>query len=81
MNLLTPKQRFLTTPNAGEHLKWSRSEASKAALESALAEMAVTLKGENLAKLEGASHFATVLLNLAEPEPERKPIPSNSLKY
>lgn len=81
MNLVNPKERFLTTPYAGDHLKWSRSEGSKAAIEAALAEMASELKGDNLKKLEGASHFATVLLNLSEPVQKRKPPESQTLKY
>lgn len=81
MNQLSPKQRFLTSPHAAEHQKWSRSEISKAAIEAALAIMASELKGESLSKLEGASHFANVLLNLSEPDEKRRPVGSATLKY
>jgi 2-oxo-4-hydroxy-4-carboxy--5-ureidoimidazoline (OHCU) decarboxylase len=64
----SPKDRFLSSPYAAEHLAWSRSEASRAAIEAALSHIATTRKGANLMLLEGAADLATELLNIAEPQ-------------
>lgn len=81
MNQLTPQQRFLTSAHAATHMNWARSEAGKAAIESALAEMTLAVKDADLVQLAGARTFAKLLLNLAEPKEKRKPIESATLKY
>lgn len=81
MNQLTPKQRFLASGHAAKHLDWSRSEHGKAAIEATIAAMAAFYKGPDLIKLEGAVVFAELLLNLSEPDKERKPVESSTLKY
>lgn len=81
MNQLTPKQRFLTSSHAAKHLEWARSEHGKAALEAALVEMTVTVADQELGRIAGAKTFARILLNLSEPEKERKPVESSTLKY
>lgn len=65
---LTPQTRFFKSDYAVDHLKWSRSDLSKAALEAALAQMAMDNTGANLMLLEGAARFVRVLLNLSEVE-------------
>ena len=81
MNQLNPEQRFLTSAHAADHQKWARSEASRAAIEATLASMAVDAKADALLKLEGAVSFAKLLIEIAEPKQERKPVESSTLKY
>lgn len=81
MNALTPKQRFLTSAHAAKHLEWARSEYGKAAIESALVEMTMTSADAELGRIAGAKTFARILLNLSEPDKERKKVESSTLKY
>lgn len=78
---LSPKQRFLTSTHASKHLDWANSDVAKAACEATLAEMALSLKGQTLERLEGAAHFANLLLSLSEPEKNRKRPSSETLRY
>ncbi len=78
---LSPRQRFLASSAAAAHHQWANSEVARAACEATLSEMALGLKGENLKQLEGAAHFANLLMNMAEPERKKSAPSSNTLRY
>lgn len=82
---LSPRQRFLKTPEAKAHSDLVDSPSFQHALEVALSEMQLappkgTDAQANWNRLEGAKQFITILLNLAEPPvPAKRRIDSESL--
>ena len=78
---LSPRQRFLASSAAAAHHQWANSEVARAACEATLSEMALALKGDSLKQLEGAAHFANLLMNIAEPEKKKTAPSSNTLRY
>jgi len=73
-----PKQRFQAGPFAKDHLAWSRSEVSRAAIEAALSIMAKSYTGANLMLMEGAVKLADTLLTLSEPKGDKPKVEDRS---
>ena len=78
---LNPKQRFQKNAIlAKAHLEWCASDSAHIALEAAFAQFAGTLpmainpvqSADRHQQLQGARDFISILLNLSEPQAERK---------
>lgn len=74
MNLNT-RQRFQETPAAKEHLDRVVEPGFRAAVEAALLEYQLMMTAgsdpSNFYRIKGAQEFVTVLMNIAEPSPDK----------
>lgn len=77
-NDFNPRERFQAGPFAKDHLAWSRSEVSRAAIEATLSQMAKNYKGAELMLMEGAIKFSEEILKLAEPQGLKLPTESRA---